>query len=193
MKNKFKLGMLITALSLTLVGCSSDKPSTKTEEETVAKTNLEEFQSTDREFYVNGDISMRSDSTGTYLEGSIKNNSGEKANYISINFDLFDANNKKVGTAMANVNNIENGQNWEFFAKSQGLKVEEAPATEGNPVADLETTEENPATEGDPVADLETTEEEKTEGEEAPATEEETTETIVNNVDSFKITEIEGY
>ena len=176
MKNKFKLGMLITALSLTLVGCSSDKPSTKTEEETVAKTNLEEFQSTDREFYVNGDISMRSDSTGTYLEGSIKNNSGEKANYISINFDLFDANNKKVGTAMANVNNIENGQNWEFFAKSQGLKVEEAPATEGNPVADLETTEE-----------------EKTEGEEAPATEEETTETIVNNVDSFKITEIEGY
>ena len=191
MKNKFKLGMLMTVLSLTLVGCSSggseDKPTT--EEETTAKTNLEEFQSTDREFYVNGEISMRSDSTGTYLEGSIKNNSGEKANYIAIHFDLFDVNNKKVGTAMANVNNIENGQNWEFFAKSQGLKVEEAPAPEGDPVADLETTEETPAPEGDPVADLETTEEETTE--ETPK--EETPEAVVNNVESFKITEIEGY
>lgn len=52
----------------------------------------------------------------TYISGVVRNNTDKKYSYLQITFDLFDKDDNKVGTALANVNNIGPGEKWKFEA-----------------------------------------------------------------------------
>jgi len=51
-----------------------------------------------------------------YVTGSIKNNTNKQYSYVQVTFNLYDANGAQLGTAMANINNLEANGTWKFKA-----------------------------------------------------------------------------
>ena len=62
------------------------------------------------------------DSEGTYdgfayyVNGTIKNNTDKQYSYVQVTFNLYDASGAQIGTAMANINNLEGNGTWKFKA-----------------------------------------------------------------------------
>ncbi len=52
----------------------------------------------------------------TTITGRVKNNKSRELSYAQIQFNLYDASGAQVGTAMANVNNLEPNGIWKFEA-----------------------------------------------------------------------------
>ena len=51
-----------------------------------------------------------------YVTGSIKNNTDKEYSYVQVTFNLYDAEGAQIGTAMANINNLEANGIWKFKA-----------------------------------------------------------------------------
>ena len=63
------------------------------------------------------------DSIGTtYIEGEIKNNTDKTYSYVQVTFNLYDKNESQLGTAIANINNLEPNAIWKY--KAIGLVTE---------------------------------------------------------------------
>lgn len=57
------------------------------------------------------------DSIGTtYIEGEIKNNTDKSYSYVQVTFNLFDESGAQLGTAVANINNLEANGTWKYRA-----------------------------------------------------------------------------
>ena len=55
-----------------------------------------------------------------YVEGTIKNNSDKQYSYAQVTFTLYDADGAQIGTAIANINNLEPNGVWKFKAIGSG-------------------------------------------------------------------------
>lgn len=53
-----------------------------------------------------------------YIEGTLKSNEVEKQNFVVIRFNLFDEKGNIVGEAIAGINGVENGKDYNFKAMS---------------------------------------------------------------------------
>lgn len=51
-----------------------------------------------------------------YVTGTIKNNTDKEYSYAQVTFTLYDADGAQIGTAMANINNLEANGTWKFRA-----------------------------------------------------------------------------
>ena len=51
-----------------------------------------------------------------YIAGTIKNNTDKKYRYAQVSFSLYDESDAQVGSAMANINNLEPQGTWKFEA-----------------------------------------------------------------------------
>lgn len=51
-----------------------------------------------------------------YVKGTAKNIGGKNYSYASVEFSIYDANNYNLGTAIANINNLADGDTWQFSA-----------------------------------------------------------------------------
>ena len=51
-----------------------------------------------------------------YVNGTIKNNTDKQYSYVQVTFNLYDASGAQIGTAMANINNLEGNGTWKFKA-----------------------------------------------------------------------------
>lgn len=51
-----------------------------------------------------------------YISGIVKNNTTKKYSYVQITFNLYDKDGNKVGTALANENDLGAGETWKFEA-----------------------------------------------------------------------------
>ena len=51
-----------------------------------------------------------------YVTGTIKNNTNEQYSYVQVTFNLYDADGAQIGTAMSNINNLEENGTWKFKA-----------------------------------------------------------------------------
>ncbi|WP_278308467.1 FxLYD domain-containing protein [Paraclostridium sordellii] len=56
------------------------------------------------------------------MTGVIKNNSGRDCTYVQVTFNLYDTDGNQVGTALANINNLEKDGTWKF--KAMGMNVD---------------------------------------------------------------------
>ena len=56
------------------------------------------------------------DGFALYIEGIVTNNSGRDLTYMQILIPTYDADGNKVGDAMANINNLKDGETWKFNA-----------------------------------------------------------------------------
>lgn len=50
------------------------------------------------------------------VEGSIKNNTNKQYSYVQVTFNLYDADGAQIGSALANINNLEANGLWKFKA-----------------------------------------------------------------------------
>ena len=71
---------------------------------------------------------MTSDSYGTYVEGTIKNNTDKSYSYVQVTFNLFDSEGNQLGTAIDNINNFQPNSTWKY--KAVGLTTEKAARCE---------------------------------------------------------------
>jgi hypothetical protein len=51
-----------------------------------------------------------------YIVGTVKNQSSKQYSYVQVQFNLYDAAGAQVGSAMANVNNLESFGTWRYRA-----------------------------------------------------------------------------
>lgn len=56
------------------------------------------------------------DSFSYNIEGSVKNNTDKNYTYVSITFNLYDADGAQIGTAFDSINNLEANGTWKFKA-----------------------------------------------------------------------------
>lgn len=50
------------------------------------------------------------------IEGTIKNNTDKQYNYVQVTFNLYDKDGAQIGSALANINNLEANGLWKFKA-----------------------------------------------------------------------------
>lgn len=56
------------------------------------------------------------DGVAYYVTGTIKNNTNKQYAYVQVTFNLYDDDGAQIGTAMANINNLEANGTWKFKA-----------------------------------------------------------------------------
>lgn len=146
---KSKLLALVLATSFVLTACGGETSTTEEVKEEPA--TVEETETTEPE--VTEEVTEESESTEEVAEeastdyevtevaldesgytpavtGILKNTSGSEMNYVQIEFPVKDADGNKIGTAIANVSGLKDGETWKFSAASL--------STEEGQVIDLE-------------------------------------------------------
>lgn len=74
-----------------------------------------EVQQTQEKFTL-VDSSGSYDGFAYYVTGTIKNNTNRKYSYAQVTFNLYDSDGAQIGTALANINNLEENGIWKFKA-----------------------------------------------------------------------------
>lgn len=72
------------------------------------------------EFSLSKETAGYSDGFAFYIEGGIRNNTNKQYSYVQVSFNLYDKNGVQIGTALANVNNLEPNGVWKFKAIGLG-------------------------------------------------------------------------
>lgn len=112
---KIALGVIIGFVVL-MVGCAalfSTGVDTATEMGTETKV---ENSSPEAKYEFVEEPKMVEKDYGTYIVGTIKNNSGMEKGYMEVTFTLYDANGNNIGTALDNTNNLKDDGTWKFEA-----------------------------------------------------------------------------
>ena len=84
----------------------------------------------EEEYDNNGLVFLRKTTNGTSgqfggeVTGTVVNRRAKKLRYVQITFILYDASGAQVGTALANINDLEPGARWNFKATSFGTKFD---------------------------------------------------------------------
>ena len=112
---KVALGVIIGFVVL-MVGCAalfSTGVDTATEMGTETKV---ENNSPEAKYEFVEEPKMVEKDYGTYIVGTIKNNSGMEKGYMEVTFTLYDTNGNNIGTALDNTNNLKDNGTWKFEA-----------------------------------------------------------------------------
>lgn len=106
------------AILLTLIGCDATNQKYDAEQRPMDASPARGLEETNGA--ANLQILDHSVKTGQYgnrlIVGRIKNNGSKELSYVMVTFSLYDSQNNLVGTALANVNNLEPGATWKFEA-----------------------------------------------------------------------------
>lgn len=102
--------ILIALVVIVVAGMASGDSSVQTSSNGEVKTtqNQEKFTLLES----NGDY----DGFAFYVTGTIKNNTDKQYTYVQVTFNLYDADGAQIGTALANINNLESNGTWKFKA-----------------------------------------------------------------------------
>lgn len=124
-------------LALALTACGGETTTTEKPADTSAETQVEETETAEEttkeqssEPYEITDLAIDESGYTPAVTGILKNTSGKEINYVQIEFAVKDADGNKIGNALANMNNLADGDTWKFNAQSF--------STEEGQVIDLE-------------------------------------------------------
>lgn len=123
--------VLIALLAAGLLTACGSEPTTSTEKKEEApaveeqvETPAEETEETEepqeeaKADYEITDLAVDESGYTPKATGILKNNSGNDVSYLQIEFAVKDADGNKLGTAIANINNLKAGDTWKFEAMS---------------------------------------------------------------------------
>lgn len=124
---KIVLGVVIAFLAIGVIGSMTGNGSTgdgNSENSTAVSDDAGEKEQPKKEeqkqdpYTITEETADTSNSFDYAVTGILTNNSGRDAGYIQVTYNLFDADNNQIGTAMANTNNLKAGGTWKFKASS---------------------------------------------------------------------------
>ena len=120
--------VLIALLAAGLLTACGSEPTTSTEKKEEApaveeqtETPAEETEEPQEEAKADYEITDLAVDESDYMPkatGILKNNSGKDLSYVQITFAVKDSDGNKLGDAIANVNNLKDGDTWKFEAIS---------------------------------------------------------------------------
>lgn len=120
--------LLVALLAAGLLTSCGSEPTTSTEKkeeaqavEEQAETPAEETEEPEEEAkadYEITDLAVDESDFTPKATGILKNNSGKDVSYLQIEFAVKDKDGNKLGTAIANINNLKAGDTWKFEAMS---------------------------------------------------------------------------
>lgn len=112
-KHKVITFLLIVIILGVVVGASGN--GNKTNNSTQTSTTVEQKQ---EKFTLQDGHKGTTDKYGmSYtIEGTIKNNTNKQYSYVQVTFNLYDSDGAQIGTALANINNLEANGLWKFKA-----------------------------------------------------------------------------
>lgn len=102
--------VLIIIIIVAIAGSQGGNNTTQTgtDSTTETKQTQEKFTLVDSEGSYDG--------FAYYVTGTIKNNTNKQYSYVQVTFNLYDADGAQIGTAMSNINNLEENGTWKFKA-----------------------------------------------------------------------------
>ena len=111
MKHKFITFILVIIILIGVGGAIGENNTNSTQQ--TSGTNV-----ANEEFTLEEGHSGSSDEYGmSYtITGSIKNNTDKQYSYVQVTFNLYDADGAQIGSALANINNLEPNGLWKFKA-----------------------------------------------------------------------------
>ena len=120
MKKIFALLLVVLSLSLTLLATSCVLDSNDTNGSSSNNSSGGIFNSTKKvELVGTPQMYVEYNSYLGYsaeIKGTLKNNTSKSYSYVSVEFVIYDSNNNNLGTALANMNNLQPGDTWNFTA-----------------------------------------------------------------------------
>ena len=137
MKNFLKfIGLIfvIIIIASAINSVSKDKNS-NVSVDTDKKTEKQQEVKEKKKDYEITDTKIEKDSFSTYAVGVLKNNSDSDKSYVQVVFPVYDKSGNKVGSAMANINDLKANSTWKFKAlylgseKNVTIKFEEVEVT----------------------------------------------------------------
>ncbi|MCB6475554.1 FxLYD domain-containing protein [Emergencia timonensis] len=98
----------------------SQEPKTSTTENKDSKNENQDdkYMYNDFKLMNKGEFNAESDGYSITISGKVKNMTGKELSYAQIEFTIYDADGAQVGTALANINNLEKDGVWKFKAIS---------------------------------------------------------------------------
>lgn len=119
--------LLVALLAAGLLTSCGSEPTTSAEKkeeapavEEQAETPAEETEEPEeaKADYEITDLAVDESDFTPKATGILKNNSGKDVSYLQIEFAVKDKDGNKLGTAIANINNLKAGDTWKFEAMS---------------------------------------------------------------------------
>lgn len=121
MKTKVILTLAVSA-AVGLVGCGSRSANVSVgsqEKKQITSIQEQKDPTKDPANYPISDEKMEPiSSVGVKITGTLTNNSGADAKMIMLTYGLYGEDGAKLGTAVATINNLGNGEKWNFEASS---------------------------------------------------------------------------
>lgn len=124
---KIILGVVIAFLAIGVIGSmtgnssggdgNSDNSAAVSDDKETKEQPKQEEQKQDP-YTITEEVADTSNSYDYAITGILTNNSGRDANSIMVTYNLFDADNNQIGTAMATASNLKAGGTWKFKASS---------------------------------------------------------------------------
>lgn len=126
-KQSSKKGIIIAVIILLFVIIGFSGSNNSSNEEKTGTTNSNKNSVTEKFTLLDGYNGYAGDyNIGYYIEGYVQNNTDKEYSYVSIEFNLYDADGALIGTAMDNINNLEANGKWKFKASSLTTSEETA-------------------------------------------------------------------
>lgn len=107
---------IVVVIIVAGVAGGGESTTTSTDTNSEGSKTVETSTNKKEKFELVEEPTMESDQFATYIKGIIKNNSGKDCTYVQVTFNLYDAEGNQVGTALANINNLEKDGTWKFKA-----------------------------------------------------------------------------
>lgn len=124
---KIILGVVIAFLAIGVIGSmtsngsagdgNSDNSAAVSDDKETKEQPKQEEQKQDP-YTITEEAADTSNSYDYAITGILTNNSGRDANSVMVTYNLFDADNNQIGTAMATASNLKAGGTWKFKASS---------------------------------------------------------------------------
>ena len=112
-KSKIIIGIIIIFVGIGVIASSPENVNTSNE----LKNTISQ-----EKFTLLSDRMTEDGIGSTYIEGEIKNNTNKQYSYVQVSFNLYDSKGNQLGTALANINNLDSNATWKY--KAIGLTTE---------------------------------------------------------------------
>lgn len=103
------------ASSMVLAACSSEGAQESSQDAAEPAAESSAPAAEEEKYTIEGET-MTSDGYSTKIAGTLTNNTDKEIGYLQLSYTLYDADGAQLGSAFANINNLEPGGVWKFEA-----------------------------------------------------------------------------